>query len=300
MDCRPSNATPRSPDRRVGARFSDSFQLIIGLGQTPDNFVGADGPRALDAFAGDLRVEAGAADAQILIPIDQAEELFSVSDPGEARRFLDVLSHVLSENLPFMAVMTMRSDFLGQLQSATGLTARFEKFSLGPMPLSRVPQIIEGPARVAGLGVEEASVQQAVGDAETEDVLPLLAFALRELQNWPSSKPLTLERYQALGDDKEGLTPLENAVRKAADEVLADARPTDDELTALREAFVPAMVRVNDQGEYVRRPARLDELPAKSHLLMERLAKARLLVVRQDGGASSKWRTRRCSANGRC
>jgi hypothetical protein len=45
------------------------------------------------------------------------------------------------------------------------------------------------------------------------------------------------------------------------------------------------MVRVNDQGEYVRRPARLNELPAKSQPLLERLAKARLLVVRQDGDA---------------
>ena len=91
--------------------------------------------------------------------------------------------------------------------------------------------------------------------------------------------------YTALGDEKAGLTPLENAVRQAADAVLAEAKPADDELAALREAFVPAMVRVNDQGEYVRRPARWDELPAKSHPLLERLAKARLLVVRQDGDA---------------
>ena len=241
--------------------------------------------RALDDFAGDLRVKAGAAEAQILIPIDQAEELFGVADPDEARRFLEILSRALSESLPFMAVMTMRSDFLGQLQSATPLTARFEEFSLGPMPLARVPQIIEGPARIAGLGVEDAFVQQAAGDAETEDALPLLAFALRELLDRSSNKSLTLAGYMALGDEKAGFTPLENAVRKAADQVLADAKPADDERTALREAFVPAMVRVNDQGEYVRRPARLDELPAKAQPLLERLAKARLLVLRQDGDA---------------
>jgi hypothetical protein len=250
-----------------------------------DDLIWPDLARALDAFAGDLRVKVGAADAQILISIDQAEELFGVADPDEARLFLDILSRALAENLPFMAVMTMRSDFLGQLQSATTLTAKFEEFSLGPMPLARVPQIIEGPARVAGLAVEDAFVQQAASDAETEDALPLLAFALRELLNWPSNKPLTVERYHALGDQKAGLTPLENAVRQAAEEVLVDAKPSDDELAALREAFVPAMVRVNDQGEYVRRPARLDELPAKAQPLLERLAKARLLVLRQDGAA---------------
>jgi WD40 repeat protein len=250
-----------------------------------DDLIGRDPARALDNFASDLRVKACAGEAQILIPIDQAEELFGVADPDEARRFLEILSQALSESLPFLAVMAMRSDFLGQLQSAAALTAKFEEFSLGPMPLARVPQIIEGPARVAGLSVEDAFVQRAARDAETEDALPLLAFALRELLNRSPNKSLTLAGYAALGDEKAGLTPLENAVRQAADEVLAEAKPADDELTALREAFVPAMVRVNDQGEYVRRPAGWDELPAKGRPLLERLAKARLLVLRQDGDA---------------
>jgi hypothetical protein len=94
------------------------------------------------------------------------------------------------------------------------------------MPLARVPQIIEGPARVAGLQVENAFVQQAASDAETEDALPLLAFALRQLWDQPD-KNFSLRAYNALGDAGAGLTPLENAVRKAADEVLADSpRPS--------------------------------------------------------------------------
>ena len=227
-----------------------------------------------------------ASEAQILIPIDQAEELFGAADPEQSARFLEILSRAMADDLPFMAVMALRSDYLGQLQSATHLTARFEEFSLGPMPLARVPQIIQGPARVAGLKVDDAFVQQAARDAETEDALPLLAFALRELLDRSGGDNyLSLDEYKALGDDKAGLTPLENAVRRAADDVLAEAKPTDEELAALREAFVPAMVRVNDQGDYVRRPARLDDLPAKSHPLLERLAKARLLIVRQGGDA---------------
>jgi len=190
----------------------------------------------------------------------------------------------LSSDLPFIAVMAMRSDYLGLLQSAEGLTARFEEFSLGPMPLARIPQIIEGPARVAGLNIDDAFVHQAARDAQTEDALPLLAFALRELYDRAADDNyLSLDEYNALGDLEEGLTPLENAVRKAADDVLTEARPSEEELTALREAFVPAMVRVNDQGEYVRRPARWDDLPSKAHALLEKLAKARLLIVSQDG-----------------
>lgn len=250
-----------------------------------DHVLGPDAARSLADLANDLRVKAGASDAQILIPIDQAEELFGVANPDEARRFLEILSQALSEDLPFMAVMAMRSDFLGRLQSAVALKVRFEEFSLVPMPLTRIPQIIEGPAKVAGVTVEEAFVQHAVRDADTQDALPLLAFALRQLWDRSSSKVLSFDGYRALGDETAGLSPLENAVRKAADVVLAEAKPADDELVALREAFVPAMVRVNDQGEYVRRPARLDELPAKAQTLLERLAKARLLVIRQDGDA---------------
>ena len=238
----------------------------------------------LSDIANDLRTKAAANEAQILLPIDQAEELFGAADPDQALRFFEILNVALASDLPFIAVMALRSDYLGLLQSAERLTARFEEFSLGPMPLARIPQIIEGPARVAGLGIDEAFVHQAARDAETEDALPLLAFALRELYDRASDDNyLSLDEYSALGDPKEGLTPLENAVRKAADDVLAEARPGKEELTALREAFVPAMVRVNEQGEYVRRPAHWDELPNKAHPLLERLAKARLLIVSQDG-----------------
>jgi hypothetical protein len=238
----------------------------------------------LGDIANDLRMKAAANEAQILLSIDQAEELFGAADPDQAQRFFEILNAALSSDQPFIAVMALRSDFLGLLQSAERLTARFEEFSLAPMPLARIAQIIEGPARVAGLGIDEALVHQAARDAETEDALPLLAFALRELYDRASDDNyLSLAEYNALGDAKEELTPLENAVRKAADDVLAEARPGDEELTALREAFVPAMVRVNEQGEYVRRPARWDELPSKSHSLLERLAKARLLIVSQDG-----------------
>jgi WD40 repeat protein len=238
----------------------------------------------LSDIANDLRIKAGANEAQILLPIDQGEELFGAADPEQAQRFFEILNVALANDLPFIAVIAMRSDYLGLLQSAEGLTARFEEFSLGPMPLARIPQIIEGPARVAGLGIDEAFVHHAARDAQTEDALPLLAFALRELYDRAADDNyLSLNDYNALGDAKEGLTPLENAVRKAADDVLTEARPGEEELTALREAFVPAMVRVNDQGEYVRRPARWDDLPNKAQALLEKLAKARLLIVSQDG-----------------
>ena len=249
-----------------------------------DELNGGDVAVTLSDLANDLRIKAEANEAQILLPIDQAEELFGASDPDQSRRFCEILSVALADDLPFIAVMALRSDFLGLLQSAEGLTARFEEFSLDPLPVARIPQIIEGPARVAGISVDDAFVHQAARDAQTEDALPLLAFALRELYDRSGGdNHLSLDDYQALGDAKAELTPLENAVRRAADDVLTEARPSEEELAALREAFVPAMVRVNDQGEYVRRPARWADLPGDSQALLESLAKARLLIVSQEG-----------------
>jgi WD40 repeat protein len=248
-----------------------------------DAFATGDLTRTLSDLARDLRASRGSNEAQILVTVDQSEELFGASEKTGAEQFLHVLNGLQDERLPFLVAMTLRSDYLGELQRAPALTAPFEEFSLKPMPLARVRDIIEGPARTAGLTVDDALVAAAMKDAATDDALPLLAFALRELYDrFGRKKHLTLEAYRALGDDAGQLSPLENAVRRKADEVLAAAKPSPEDLQALKEAFVPAMVRVNAEGEYVRRPARIDVLPSKARPLMERLAKARLLVIQKE------------------
>lgn len=280
---------PMRPRAHPLDEFASALAVALGGAQDwrtlRDLLAGARSGVALSDLARDLRAKAGALDAQILIPIDQFEELFSVSPPEEANRLLELLSVALADDMPFMAVAALRSDFLGLLQRADKLTAPFEEFSLRPMPLARIPEIVQGPAQVAGLTVEDALVTRVTHDAATEDALPLLAFALRELYERYArkTKTLTLDDYQRLGDAALELSPLENAVRQAADDVLRQSQPSEDELKALREAFVPAMVRVNDEGEYVRRPALWNDLPARAHRLLDRLVQARLLVVRQDG-----------------
>jgi hypothetical protein len=205
----------------------------------------------LAQLAGDLRMAAAANEAQILLSIDQGEELFGGLEPEEGQRFFRLLSACMGDDLPVLAVMTLRSEFLSRLQAAVkeGLTARFEEMSLAPLPMAQIPAIIKGPAKVAGLEVEEAFVQQAAADAETEDALPLLAFALREIyERFGGDRHLTLADYQALGDAKDDLSPLENAVRRRADELLQGMQPSEEQMKALREAFVPALGRAAHRG----------------------------------------------------
>jgi WD40 repeat protein len=278
---------PFRPQLHPLEELAQAVAVALGSGadwrRWRDAFAAEDPARTLSDLARDLRAAHASNEAQILITVDQAEELFGAAEKAGAERFLGVLNALQDESLPFLVAMTLRSDFLGELQEAPALTAPFEEFSLKPMPLARVRDIIEGPARVAGLTVDGTLVTAAMSDAATDDALPLLAFALRELYDrFGQKKHLTLEAYLSLGDDTVQLSPLENAVRRKADEVLAAARPSPEDLQALREAFVPAMVRVNSEGEYVRRPARIDGLPLKARPLIERLAKARLLIIRKE------------------
>jgi hypothetical protein len=85
-----------------------------------------------------------------------------------------------------------------------------------------------------------------------------------------------------MGDATRSLTPLENAVRSQADGVLKACQPSEDEKRALREAFVPAMVRVSEQGIFTRRVAQWKELPPAAYPLLEALVKDRILVKGQD------------------
>lgn len=243
--------------------------------------------RALKDLARDLRAAHGQNEAHILITIDQGEELFSGADTGQTERFFRVLNAMLSAQLPYLATMTLRSDYLGHLQQETRLAAPFEQFGLKPMPLERVRDIVLGPAKLAGVTVDDALVTEMMADARTDDALPLLAFALRELYDRSAgTKHMTVDAYRAMGDAQAQLSPLENAVRRKADEVLAQANPTAEDLQALKEAFIPGLVRVNPEGEYVRRPAEMSKISSGAMPLIERLAKAYLLTVRHERGVT--------------
>lgn len=240
---------------------------------------------ALMDLARDLRAAHGQNEAHILITIDQGEELFGGADGEQKGRFFAALNAMLGAELPYLGAMALRSDYLGLLQQEKHLAVPFEQFSLKPMPLERVREIVLGPAKLAGITVDDALVSEMMADARTDDALPLLAFALRELYDRSAgTRHMTVEAYRAMGDMEAQLSPLESAVRRKADEVLGAANPTAEDLQALKEAFIPGLVRVNAEGEYVRRAAEVSKISSRAKPMIERLAKAYLLTLRQERG----------------
>ena len=93
-------------------------------------------------------------------------------------------------------VATLRSDFLSVFQSQPALLGlEVELLPVGPMAVEDVAEVIEGPARVAGLELETGLVQAMLADTGSNDALPLLAFTLRDCttgaptagSTWPST-----------------------------------------------------------------------------------------------------------------
>src|SRR5262245_9161615 len=200
--------------------------------------------RALLNLARELALGSHQADTTALPTIDQAEELFGYSPPEAATRFLRLLRAALeAADRRLMAVATLRSDFLGEFQNHPVLQDgkyvhyfRYQAVPVDPMPLRNFPAIIEGPARLAGLQLDDGLVEAIVHDTGTRDALPLLAFTLRRLyERYGDDGRLTVGEYEALGR-------LEGAIREEVQRVIAEANLAPEELDALHAAFVPTMV----------------------------------------------------------
>ncbi len=189
-----------------------------------------------------------------------------------------------ARKLPLIVIGTARSDVMEGLLQAGDLVGLSETFPLGPIPLDRVSRLVQGPAAVAAYNVEHGLTEAITRDIQSPDALPLLAHALWLLyRRGEAERKLSLTEYYSLGDPERGLNPIENSVRLAADRAIAGLRPGNEELLALRDAFVPHLVRLRlDDGKRVRQPARRSELPRTALPLIDALIAARLLSGRSS------------------
>ncbi len=246
--------------------------------------------KVLVAMLRELTHKANRAHATILITIDQAEELFSGNTPEATKVFLELLGNTLAqEQLPVMAVATLRSDFLSTFQSALSLCEptihaglKYVPITVEPVPAARVAEIIEGPARKAGLVLEEGLVPALMRDVGQPDALPLLAFMLRRLYDLNQEDLNVTRRGKLELREYEQLGKLEGAVRNAAERILELTNPDPEEITALHSAFIPGLIQVQAEGSYSRRHAYWEELPAEAYRLLNHFVNQRLLETDVD------------------
>src|SRR5262249_45072269 len=162
----------------------------------------------------------------ILLIVDQFEELVSRVTRDAAQEFLVILERAAAVSTPDVRVVgTLRSDALSKLLELWARPSPFASHLLAPLGRAALSQVIEGPARVAGLHVPPALTSTLVEDTGDGSALPFLSFVLLELATGlRRGGTLTLERYRELGG-------VQNALIRQADAALADARGTDGPTT---------------------------------------------------------------------
>lgn len=224
----------------------------------------------------------------VVLPIDQAEELFVAGD-NEAARVVELITECVGLDPNLLLLMTIRSDSFGLLQGHP----RFSSvprlpFDLAKLPAAAFKEVIEGPTRLprSGITVAPELTEQLIRDFTEADALPLLAFTLERLViDHGADGHLDVREYL------EQMKGVGGAIRKAVEAAFAVAADHPDlprtraELDALaKRSFVPGLVRIDDVAAAPkRRIAPRSKLPPEALPLIDCLVEQRLLVADTDG-----------------
>ncbi|MGH2620977.1 MAG: TIR domain-containing protein, partial [Anaerolineales bacterium] len=202
---------------------------------------GADGLRRV---ADDLL--AAGSDMRLLITIDQAEELFTRTAPAALERFTQSLRDAVTG--PVQVVTAMRSEVLDDLRTLPALAGRrIEAQVLAPLDREMLRDVIEQPATVARLRLDDGLAAALVADTGSGEALPLLAFTLRKLADGlPAGGILTRAHYDNLGGVRGALT--QHADTALAEAVQASGLTEREVLGGLTR-----LVTVDDTGRRGRR-----------------------------------------------
>ncbi|MGH3934124.1 MAG: eIF2A-related protein [Pseudonocardiaceae bacterium] len=152
-------------------------------------------------FVDELRTAHGRPNAPVLLIVDQAEELITLSGETERDDFLALLASALDADPRLWIILIMRSEFLTTFLGTEQSRLFRDPVIVGTLGRAALVEVIEQPARRAGLTFDPPTLpQRMAADAGGGDALPLLAYALQELCLAAGSDGrLTADAYQRLG-----------------------------------------------------------------------------------------------------
>jgi hypothetical protein len=236
------------------------------------------GSAALGEVAGELAEitdgESNGTEPNVLLVIDQAEELITLSGEREQQLFLKLLGGGLNEESPLWVVATVRSEFLSTAPGRAGLAEVVDDtLMVEPLSRTRLPEVIERPAQRAGLDFEAGLVARMVEETSGGDALPLLAYTLQEL--WELMRregrlkgPVRFADYEAVGG-------VVGALERRADRIT-------DTLTRRGQGplILPTLLKltsVEGEEEPTRRRVWRSELAPEEQEVVDAFVEARLL-----------------------
>ena len=165
---------------------------------------------------------------KLLVVIDQFEELVTQTERTERAEFASALACAVGG--PIQVLATLRPEFLDVVFTDLICPLPLGMYPIRPLESDALRSVIEGPARIAGIGVEDGLVSRLVADTGSGDALPLLAYTLEQLAHGVTrGGQLEHQRYVDIGGVQGALArqaeaALQDTCRQAAvgrDEVIA-------------------------------------------------------------------------------
>ncbi len=223
-----------------------------------------------------LAARPGTQQRRLLVMIDQAEELFTRTTPAALERFAQLLRNAVAG--PVGVVAAMRSEFLDDLRTLPALAGMpIEAYVLAPLDREMLRDVIEQPAKLARLRLDDGLAASLVADTDSGEALPLLAFTLRQLaEGLPAGGTLSLSRYRDLGRVQGGLA-------RHADAALTEAVRTSGLTDRDILAGLTRLVTVDETGRRGRRRIRLIGLAEPLRVALQVFVERRLLLSDTDG-----------------
>ena len=209
-----------------------------------------------------------AADANLLLLVDQFEEIFrftlehsDTKRKEEAGDFVSLMLTLAEQRvLPIYVVMTMRSDFLGNCDSFYGLPEALNRSQYLVPRLTRKQrrEAIEGPIRLYGQTIAPRLVDRILNDMGDEsDQLPVMQHAMLRVWDYRQQNPdgsLDLIHYEA-----KPVGTIKHALSRHAEQALEGL---NDEELKITEKIFKALTDIDSSNRRIRRPAHLSEIEA--------------------------------------
>jgi WD40 repeat protein len=220
---------------------------------------------------------------RLLITVDQAEQLATITPPQAAEEFLAVLERGLRADSPTTVVMTFRSDRFDEMQQLLTVVRLniHTPFVVDPMRRSQLTRVIEGPAERADLTFAPGLVNRLIDDAvkgssgEAVDALPLLAFTLREMYVLA-----TQEGRESFTDaDYERVGEIEGAIKQRT--TVAESLLPPNGVSVL-EDLLPRFVTLSEDHPPAGRPVPRYPLTVPEQAAVQILEDQRLLTGAED------------------
>ncbi len=192
-----------------------------------------------------------------LLIVDQFEELFTFADEAERKQFDALLATALQDpDCPLFLINTVRADFLDRFEYLPRLQDIYnrhcKRYFLPTISTHGLREIIEQPARLAGLDVSEVTTA-ILNDARDEvGALPLVENALSILWEHRNNNRLSGEKYQQQGGLAGMLSTQADALLQRIDQAVPKGK-----LAALE--LLLRLTRINDEGRHTRQRITLDE-----------------------------------------